>query len=85
MPSPIEDVSATYAKSLEFHLLFYKIFPEIQSEKRRKYGFGAHVWIISGNPCENKDFVQKPWKSMRIFHQEKSGNPTSFKGRVPFR
>ena len=47
----LENVNATYAKRLEFHLLFHKIFPEIQSEKTRNFGFWAHVWIISGNPC----------------------------------
>ena len=35
-PPSVEDVSATYAKCLEFHLLFYNFFPEIQSEKARK-------------------------------------------------
>ena len=45
-PPPIEDVSATYAKSLEFHLLFYKFFLEIQSEKTKKYGFLVPVWIF---------------------------------------
>ena len=25
----------------------------------RKSGFWVHVWIISGNPCENKDFCSK--------------------------
>ena len=34
-PPPIEDVSDTYAKSLELHLLFYKYFLEIQSEKMK--------------------------------------------------
>ena len=38
-PPPIEDVSATYANNLEFHLLFCKIFLEIQSKKTKKCGF----------------------------------------------
>ena len=35
-PPPLEDVSAAYAKSLEFHLLFYNFFVEIQSEENKK-------------------------------------------------
>ena len=71
MASPIEDASAMHAKSQEFHLLFYNFFPGFQSEKTRKSGFWAHVWIISWNLCENKDFCPKPWKFRPKFHQEK--------------
>ena len=57
-PSPIEHVSAMYAKCLEFHLLFY----QIQSEKTWKSGFWTHVM----------DFFWKfVWKSGRaIFFSE---------------
>ena len=34
-PRPMEDVSATYAESLEFHLLFYRFFLEFQTEKTK--------------------------------------------------
>ena len=79
-PPPIEDVNATYAKILEFHLLFHKIFPEIQSEKTRNFGFWAHVWIISGNPCENKDHCSKTLEIQDNISPKKSGNPTSSMG-----
>ena len=82
MPSPIEDVISTYAKSLEFHSLFCQILREIQSEETRKIGIWAHVWIIPGNLCENKDFCskileiqdnissKKVWKSNLLYRGE---------------
>ena len=79
LPSPIEDVSAAYAKSLEFHLLFCKIFLEIQSEKTKKCGFWAPVWIFLQICVKIRIFV----KNLEIhFIQEyilpkKAGNPTS--------
>ena len=42
LPPSIEDVSAMYAESLEFHLLFYKLFMEIQPEKTKMSG----VWVL---------------------------------------
>ena len=52
-PPPIEDVSATYAESLEFHLLFYRFVLEIQTGKMS--GFWADVWIF----FLEKDFCLK--------------------------
>ena len=85
-------------KSLEFHLLFYKIFPKIQSEKTRKSRFWLHVWIIYGNLCENKlfcfvfsfvvfflfFFLFNPWKSRTIFHQKVWKSNLLYGGRVEF-
>ena len=42
-PPSIEDVSATYAVSLEFHLLFYRFFLEILTENTKISGFWVHV------------------------------------------
>ena len=52
IPPPIEDVSITYEKSLEFHMLFYQIFMEIQIEKTKNCVFWAPVWIFCGNLYE---------------------------------
>ena len=38
-PPHTEDVSVTYAKSLDFHLLFYRFFLEIKTEKMKMSGF----------------------------------------------
>ena len=56
--APPQDFSVTYAKSLEFYLLFCKIFLEIHSEKTKKSEFfGACVDFFPRNQCEiNKDF-----------------------------
>ena len=62
------------------NLLFYKIFPEILSENTRKFGFWAHVWIISVNLCENKDFCSKTLEIQDNISPKKSGNPTSSMG-----
>ena len=79
-PPLIEDVSTTYAKSMEFHLIFCKLFLEIQPEKTKKCGFWPPVWIFCWNLCENKDFFQKTWKSRTILYKKKSGNPAPSMG-----
>ena len=58
-PPAKEDVSATYAINLEFHLPFYKFFLEIQSEETKKSGFWVPVCNFCGNLCENKDFCPR--------------------------
>ena len=79
----IEDFSALNAWSLEFHLLFFKLFLEIQSEKTQNCGF--YIFVEFGNLYENNDFCSKNLGIQAYILPKKSGNPTSFvEGRVKF-
>ena len=49
-PLLIEDVIAMYAKSLQFHLLFYKIFLKSRVRKQESLDFGA--WVDHGSFLE---------------------------------
>ena len=66
VPSPHRGCQCYVCKSLKFHLLFYHIFLDIQTEKTKKSGFLVPVWIFSGNPCEDKDFCQKKKKTLEV-------------------
>ena len=87
-PPPIEDVSATYVKSLKFHLLFCKIFLEIQSKKIKKCGFEGPCEFFMEISVKIKIFVQKTWKSRNIFYKKMSENQLKsnllYRGRANF-
>ena len=74
-----------YAESLEFHLLFYKLFLEIQIEKTNSLDVGRIYEFFSGNLCENKDICPKNTEIQYCIFSKKSGNLTaSMRGRANF-
>ena len=66
-------------KNLEFHLLFYNFFLDIQSEKTKKGRIlGALDYYFFLEICVKiRIFVQKTWKSRTKFYQKSLENPTS--------